>query len=189
MFKHLTGADIVFVPYKGAIAGDDGCAIRANEHDVRGRDRNPALSQERKTAGPGGDKSASPARNSRRADHDRSGLSRHAAGRLAGDRRAGRHAAGYHRQNQRHREPRLGRSASAGPYHRSRRRSAADVAVRFRRFSSPSRFSAGPRSSASPASNCSEENNGAEIDPPRGGAPGRGQCRHGRDSGQNRASR
>ena len=39
MFKHITGANIVFVPYKSAVAGHHRRARRADEHDFRRHDR------------------------------------------------------------------------------------------------------------------------------------------------------
>ena len=111
MFKHLTGTDIVFVPYKGASQATTDVLTGTDEHDLRRRDRHHALSQERQAARARGDEPAPPAGNSRRADHDRSRLPRHAARCLAGDRRAGRHAgrASSTKINAR-REPGLGRS-------------------------------------------------------------------------------
>ncbi len=69
MFKHITGANIVFVPYKSAAQATTDVLGGTDEHDIRGHDGHRSLHQERPIARVGGDQPAARLGNPRCADH------------------------------------------------------------------------------------------------------------------------
>ena len=95
MFKHITGANIVFVPYKAASQATTDVLVGADEHDLRGHDRHRSVNQVRPIARAGRHQPSPHPGNPRRADHGRTRLSGHASGFLAGHRGARRHAGGH----------------------------------------------------------------------------------------------